>query len=245
VATSPRRDRSRETCTCSCKERVHFEPSCGDTSVLQENFSLNRYTVSIVDFLTRFKSFQDSALHYPAVALSQIGVTPIMVSIGGVVVMIACAFTMRSYPTLSVVLLILSVLADAMDGTLARYQKRSSAGGRIVDVTTDNASFAVFITGLAAGGFVSAPWAATLGILVICSALINTARAFRHAHEAHISGAALRGYWIFPNLAKFLCYPFFAYVALGGQSFLENLVMALSVLIFCEVIYRLMTGRHA
>jgi phosphatidylglycerophosphate synthase len=200
---------------------------------------------NIPDTLPAYKRLQDALLHYPAIALSRAGMTPTAVSIAGVLAMLVAAFTMRSSVFVSIAFICASISADFLDGTLARYQKRTPPSGRVIDVATDVSSFLVFLAGLAAAGLASAPWCIVLGLIVVWSASVDTIVALRQARETHVSPTTLRGYWFFPNLAKFSCYAGFVLVAAGGPLLFGLLIPALSFLLFGEIAYRLIMRRHA
>lgn len=95
-----------------------------------------------------FKEFRDRVLNPIAYILTKIGLTPNFLSLFGVLFMLGFVLVIIKNIYLSLIFLILSILADGVDGVLARYQKVSSDRGRFIDRVCDNTSLFLFVLGL-------------------------------------------------------------------------------------------------
>ncbi len=87
---------------------------------------------------------------YPVVGiLSQLGVSPLGVTVFGVVLsVIGAVFVARGYLFTGGVILILGGLCDTVDGSLARRQKRVTDFGAFLDSTVDRIAEVVYLGAL-------------------------------------------------------------------------------------------------
>lgn len=93
-------------------------------------------------------------LFSPLVAtLRHLHITPTVVSVGGIVGMSLAAYLIGRAPLLGTLLVIAVLLLDIVDGPLARQTNQASDKGKFIDITSDNATFVIYVTGLVAYGF--------------------------------------------------------------------------------------------
>src|SRR3990167_2417 len=150
---------------------------------------------------------RDNILAPIAAAATRLRITPIMVSVLGVVLMIACGIALHAHIyTLSFLFLAGSIIADLLDGSLARYQKQESDSGRIVDLITDNVSFDIFLIALGASHFMDFNMVAILILLQIIVTIKNTRKELKSAAHTGLRIHDLHGFWVLPNVAKAVMY---------------------------------------
>ena len=133
----------------------------------------------------------------------------------------------------SIIFVAISIVADLFDGSLARFQKKESDVGRMVDITTDTASFSVFLISLAFAHMLAFAFAIILIIMQIIVVNKNTKKALLNAHHTSAKIHTLHGFWVIPNAVKVIMYIGFIigvtkntdFIVLGG-------LLALVVLAF-------------
>lgn len=82
-------------------------------------------------------------------ALSRLGLTPNIISwIGLVITLIAAALIGMGYLLIGGILILVAGLFDILDGALARYSKKASLSGALLDSTFDRISEATLLLGL-------------------------------------------------------------------------------------------------
>lgn len=138
--------------------------------------------------------------------------TPNTVSIVGVISMALSMIFLRKDILLWGSLFFFSVLADLIDGPIARYQNRASNAGKIVDIASDNFSFCVFVIGMIYWNFIYAWVGIILMLNSILSVCVNTALAIKYAKVKSIKFEETRGFWFFPNAVKAFSYFLFFFI---------------------------------
>src|SRR5258708_3607873 len=134
-------------------------------------------------------------------------ITPTMISIAGIVSM--AIFGVTTYTHLyiaSLVFLALSILADLLDGSLARYQKKETDRGRMVDIITDNIVFDIFMIALGLSQLISLSVAIIIIVLQIIVTRKNTRKAVASIQRTGLQVHELHGFWILPNILKAIMY---------------------------------------
>lgn len=136
--------------------------------------------------------------------------TPNMVSIAGVISMILFGITTYAHLYIvSLIFLVLSILADLLDGSLARFQHNESDSGRKIDIITDTISFDVFLLALGFSHLLGFSVVVVVIILHIILTVKNTKKAFTHALDTGTRMYTVHGFWIVPNTVKALMYASF------------------------------------
>ncbi len=141
--------------------------------------------------------------------LQRLGVAPNAVSLAQIPVGVLAAWQIGQNPVLALALLVLALLLDGLDGTLARISGRASGYGALVDQCADHVRELTIIAGFAAAGLipgaVATMYAAAYPLL---NALLWIGD--RHGRVAPVSAKV----WI-------TFYPFIALWALAGINWLE------------------------
>jgi phosphatidylglycerophosphate synthase len=145
--------------------------------------------------------------------LSGLRLTPNMVSIGGVVFMVLFVISFERCHVLGIIFFALGVIADWIDGPLARHQKNVSAKGRLVDIFSDAASFCYFIVGMMLWKILGVWVGVALAASIFVSTVVSTHAAMRHARQRGLKFENIRGFWFFPGLAKVMLYGLFVTTA--------------------------------
>ena len=113
-------------------------------------------------------------------SLTKMGVKPDYLSYFSLMMIIPFAYFLNNYAAVSFFALLLSVLADAVDGCLARHQKISSDQGALLDMAVDHAVlFSVVLTLIAfkiVDGFWGAAYALNYFLMVV---LVMTMRSLK------------------------------------------------------------------
>jgi len=96
----------------------------------------------------KIKPYQDKLLSPVVIVLSKLHITATAVTYSSIILMLFFVFNIQNHPQLSTLLLLIVILLDLIDGTLARFQKTSSDKGKFIDVFNDILVFVIFIWGL-------------------------------------------------------------------------------------------------
>ncbi len=111
-------------------------------------------------------AWRERAIRPAVIGLTRLGLSANMMSFLHVALMLAFALAVAAFPTIALILLLLSLASDALDGQLARYQNTASRMGKLVDRGADAASLALYAWALMRGGLASP---------VLCVAWVTTA----------------------------------------------------------------------
>lgn len=141
-----------------------------------------------------FARLRDIALAPLSSLLTYAGITSNMVSLFGVVMALLFAILIRHNYLLATICLALAILADLLDGPLARHQATASDRGKVVDMVSDASTFSLIIVGLISANFLSS----ALGITYLASMLIS--KILRIIYHTHY----LATDWLFRPVAGFL-----------------------------------------
>lgn len=96
--------------------------------------------------------------------VKKINVNPNLITISSAIIAIIAAYCFfKEQLILGALLILFSGFLDLIDGAIARYYKKSSKFGAVLDSTTDRFSDGVIIIGLISGGYIT--W--FIGFLVI------------------------------------------------------------------------------
>ena len=149
----------------------------------------------------------------PAVVFfSAIGISADLMSYIGLGLVFLSVSFMSTQITTALVILLIALFADNLDGEIARYRGTASDKGKFTDVVVDNVTFTVFMLGLAYAGFVSGFLAA---IVVYAMLLCRTFMVIKKnvTKETDWLIKAYAGF--FPNFFVYVLYAGFFLLALG------------------------------
>lgn len=148
-----------------------------------------------------------------------LGINADMISYLGVVFMIAFIFVLPHHKIAAFWLLFARMMADIMDGPLARYQKKDSDRGKFVDVLMDNLAFAMFIIGVVGAGLMhGTTGSAYLFVTVLLVILMIIRYNLRHKSGWFFYASA----GSLPYNFVYLSYLLFAIYAFGGNNYLNG-----------------------
>ncbi len=158
-----------------------------------------------------------SAIVRPAVVFfSAIGISADLMSYIGLGLVFLSVSFMSTQVTTALVILLIALFADNLDGEIARYRGTASDKGKFTDVVVDNVTFTVFMLGMAYAGFVSGLLA---GIVVYAMLLCRTFMVIKK-NVSKQSDWLIKAYaGFFPNFFVYVLYASFILLALGhGNS---------------------------
>ena len=150
---------------------------------------------------------RDKALTPVIRLLTKHKVTPNMVSIAGIVSMILFGITtyLHIYYA-SIIFLALSVLADLLDGSLARFQNVSTESGKKFDLIADNITFTIFMIAIGLAHLLSLTVAIIIIILQIILTVKSTNKAIASTAHTGVQLHEVQGFWIAISLVKAIMY---------------------------------------
>ncbi len=100
--------------------------------------------------------------------LGAVGLKPDAISFLGLGVSALFIYEIGHNITFAFWLMVIMLLADQLDGALARYQKTDGDRGKFVDVIVDTTTFALIVVGLTHAGYIGA---ATAGLYIYFATL--------------------------------------------------------------------------
>jgi archaetidylinositol phosphate synthase len=124
--------------------------------------------------LSKLKNKTDRIFHRPAMVLTSIGITPSIVSTVGFLigVLAGIALSFGSF-VIGGILILLTGLADILDGVMARSAKMTSISGSVMDSIFDRYVDSIILLGLGLGGV---NWL-YVGLALMGSLLVSYVRA--------------------------------------------------------------------
>ncbi len=112
--------------------------------------------------------------------LARLGVAPNVVSLSQIAIGVAIFFLITPAPRLALILMVLALGVDGLDGALARHTGRATRFGALVDQYADHAREILVVAGLAYARALNGAWAALYALaypgLNITLLLCNTHR---------------------------------------------------------------------
>lgn len=148
-----------------------------------------------------------------------IGLSADMISYLGPLLMVAFIFVLPDHPVTAFWLLFARMMADVMDGPLARYQKTDSDRGKFVDVLMDNLSFGLFVIAVIRAGLLHGTTGSTyLFVTELLVVLMIIRYNFKHKSEWHFYASA----GSLPYIFVYASYLLFAITAFGGKNYLNG-----------------------
>lgn len=140
------------------------------------------------------RQIRDRLLHPLVRLLAALKVTPTRLSWGSVVLMGLFVVMAEFRTTVSLLLLVLVVLSDMVDGALARHMQVASDKGKFVDILCDNLTFTLGIAGFIVSHFISPLMGLVLVYLML---LVSVWRIVVHARFLPTD-------WLFKTVPGFL-----------------------------------------
>lgn len=148
---------------------------------------------------------------------SALGMSANAMSYVGLALTLASAALMPTHLHLSFIVFCIALLADNLDGELARHQGTASDRGKFTDVVVDNVTFSIFMFGVAYAGILDPLLA---GVVVYTMLLCRTFMVVRkNVHKK--SDWLIKAYaGFFPNFWVYVHYSAFIGYALGYGNIL-------------------------
>lgn len=150
---------------------------------------------------------RDKALAPMLRLATRYNITPNMVSIAGIVSMVL--FGIITYLHIyyaSLAFLAISVIADLLDGSIARFQKISTDSGKKIDLVADNVTFTIFMITLGLTHLISLWVAIVIIILQIIVTVKSTKKAIASTSHTGLRIHEIQGFWISISLVKAIMY---------------------------------------
>lgn len=151
--------------------------------------------------------------------LTALGVTADLLSYLAVLLMVVFAIVSQHNLKLGFWLIVARMLADVLDGPLARYQKTASDRGKFVDVLMDNLGFALFIIGVVMAGVLAGLPAITYLFATELVVVLMIIR-FNLKHRSNWLFYASAG--SFPYNFVYASYLLYGLYAFGGSNYLNG-----------------------
>lgn len=189
----------------------------------------------------RLRPLRDRLVHPLVLFFAALRLTPNIISLLGVLTMLAFVLVApRSLP-LALGLLIFNLLLDATDGALARHLKIDSDKGKIIDVAADATAFTLFLAGLAMGELITP----RLGLLLAAVTLVSKAlRIRRHSHLLPTDWRFRPVAGFLPAFSAYLLYITFAMAALISRNYLPPIAMAITLILAVDTLITLFLLGH-
>jgi phosphatidylglycerophosphate synthase len=127
---------------------------------------------------------RDRLLARPARWLAAAGVPPWAVSLGGVGLAATTCATMSRAPRLALAAVVAALVADALDGAVARESCRSSGRGKLLDHACDAATFSTLLLATALAGLTRPAAALAAALLTTATVALALVRHARHHPSA-------------------------------------------------------------
>lgn len=163
-----------------------------------------------------FARVRDILLRPLVTTMGRLGFTANLTSLTSVVMMVPVVFLARSSPWAATGCIAMSVLADQVDGSIARYLGTRSDRGKLVDMVCDSVAFTMYVIALVLSGLVAPVVAVLLAYTMVLSKIF---RVVVHSYS-------MRSDWLFRSVAGFLpnsvvalMYLVFLVYAASGREF--------------------------
>jgi phosphatidylglycerophosphate synthase len=159
---------------------------------------------------------------------TRLGISADMISHTGVLFMVIFVLVLPRHPVAAFWLLFARMMADIMDGPLARYQNTDSERGKFVDVLMDNLAFALFIFGTVRAGLLGG---VSGSVYLFVAELVVVLRIIRYNFK-------YKSEWYFcaragslPYNCMYASYLLFAVYAFGGSNYLNGSAQIFSIIL--------------
>jgi phosphatidylglycerophosphate synthase len=118
-------------------------------------------------YVEKFRTWKDKKLRFLIAILANLGVKPIWLSLAGLVCSVLTFFWLGSNTGVVLFLLILSVIFDNLDGSLARFTGDRDEKGAWVDLFCDNLGLVIVVLFSIYNGVISGFWGASYAVTYI------------------------------------------------------------------------------
>ena len=181
----------------------------------------------------RIRRRRDEALRPLSSLLSRCGVTAPMISLLGVALAaLACWSVGRAPAGIALAAFLAALLADAMDGALARQSGTDGPAGKVVDHACDTATFLLVLLAVARSDLASAAEVSASALLAVPLLLVAIqARRRRSPLSPELSGGFLAHVYKVPIYGAFLIFTAGGGNLLPGAVKLANITAALSLVL--------------
>lgn len=169
---------------------------------------------------SKFQGVRDRFFAPVCGVLTKVGVKPDHLSFLNLLLLVPFVFFAGLYPLISVVMLLVSLVLDSIDGCLARYQKINSAKGALLDIAVDHAFLFGVVLTLIYSQTVSGFWGAAYGLnYLLLVGLILAMRALKLQ--------------VFPVVrSKYYLYAFWIFFVFTGVNYLDIFLVFFTIYMF-------------
>jgi len=115
---------------------------------------LDDYSQTEQSYYNKIRDWRDDVLMPMARFFNRIGVSANQLSFFGLLILAGFVYYVLSYPYLAVVFLILHLLIDGVDGTVARVNKQDDMSGSVVDTVVDHTGIFIVVLTLGFSGLI-------------------------------------------------------------------------------------------
>lgn len=145
---------------------------------MDHKFHFSTFSQIEEPFYERFQRMRDRFFAPVCVLLTKAGVKPDHLSYFNLLLLLPFAYFLHSSPFVSFGVLVASLLADALDGCLARHQQSSSQRGALLDIAADHTFFLGVVLSLifvkTVDGFWGAAYAVNYLVLIFLVMLMRS-----------------------------------------------------------------------
>ncbi|MBI2588930.1 CDP-alcohol phosphatidyltransferase family protein [Candidatus Saccharibacteria bacterium] len=163
--------------------------------------------------------------------LTSLGMTADSLSYLAVFLMVLFVFVSQHNLRLGFWLIVARMLADVLDGPLARYQKTASDRGKFVDVLMDNLGFALFIIGVVKAGIINSLPAITY---LFATELVVVLMIIRFNLKRRSNWLFYASAGSFPYNFVYGSYLLYGLYAFGGGNYLNGAAQIFSILLIAK-----------
>jgi phosphatidylglycerophosphate synthase len=176
-------------------------------------------------------SWRDITLRPLSSILTKMKVTADMISYLSVASMAGFAILAGKNTNAAILFIAIAILLDNIDGVVARYQKKDSDRGKLIDVCCDQITFSLFIIGMVYAGLLNG----LTGIIYLCIMFLSkTFRAIFHSFY-------LKTDWHFkpvvgftPTLIAAMSYAAYGVWYFTGLNLLNATSIIFSIILFID-----------
>ena len=182
------------------------------------------------------RTIKDPALRLFVAPLALLRITPNMVTYAGIASMAAFAYYAPSNILTASWFFVGAVVADWLDGSLARYTNNQNPLGKFTDITSDQVSLAFFVFGAVRALLIPGSWAV---LFIFFSTLSKVFLLIQKGLAAHLDFHAMLTsppHMVFPNIFLLSSYFLFAIYVLFGLNYFAPAITLFTVLLMVKVV---------
>lgn len=167
----------------------------------------------------KFASLRTKFFNPISKVLTFFHITPDILSYKGVLLMVAFIFVAGHSLIWGFWLIVIRMIIDCLDGSLARYQKIDSDRGKFVDVLMDQLGFAMFIFGIIKLGLITGLVGALYLYFIVLVTVLMVIKNNFYRKSNWLFFASAGG---FPYTLVYISYILYGFYAYGGSNYLNG-----------------------